>query len=126
MRRHCLVLVLLAPLFAAECDGEEYTFDNQQFVWVRANATVDPEVITVVRGRIKATAELNGQRLYFVGSACEDFTDWPRNFECAVSRITLFLQEGFEYDIVGWSEPADRRTPDRELTVFRQSWTCCD
>jgi hypothetical protein len=40
--------------------------------------------------------------------------DWG----CESSHVTLFLEPGVEYEVVGWSEPDDRRTPDRELTVF--------
>jgi hypothetical protein len=93
---------------------------------VRAHNTTSADAVTVVRGTLLNTAEANGQRLYFIHSACEDFTDWPEQFDCADSRITLYLQPDVQYDIVGWSEARDRRQPDRTLTVLRDSWMCCD
>ncbi len=120
------LLLLALPMFGGMCSGEEYTWDNQQYIWARANTTVAEDSVIVVRGRILDAKELNGQRLVFVESACTSFADWPQNTECLESRITLLLVERIEYDIVGWSEPGDRRTPVRDTTVFQTSWTCCN
>ena len=113
-------------MLAVECNRHEYTYHNQQYVWARCNNTVAEDSTIIVRGRILDTVELNGRRLHFVESACESFADWPDNTECLESRITLSLVEKLEYDIAGWSEPGDRRTPVRDMTVFQTSWTCCD
>ena len=125
MRKFGLLLFAL-PMFGGQCDGQEYTWINQQYVWARANTTVAEDSVVVVRGRVVDTVEMNGQRLMFVESACEDYLDWPANTQCLQSRITLFLQNGVEYDIVGWTEPQDRRAPVRDMTVLRSAWTCCD
>ena len=125
MRKFALLLFVL-PMLAPQCDGQEFTWNNQQYIWVRCNTTASEDSVIVVRGRIVDTAELDGKRLYFVESACEAFSDWPANTECIESRITLYLLENFEYDITGWSEPGDRRTPFRDMTVFQTSWTCCN
>lgn len=121
-----VLLLLVVPMLAVECDRAEYTYHNQQYVWVRSNNTGAEDSVVIVRGRILDTTELGGQRLYFVESACESFADWPDNTECLVSRITLSLVNNVEYDISGWSEPGDRRTPVRDMTVFQTSWTCCN
>lgn len=118
--------LLVIPMLGPRCDGKEYTFYDQQFVWVRANNTDATNAITVVRGSTIYHYTNAGQRLCLVSSACEAYANWPDNFDCTQSRITLYLIEGVEYDVTGWSEPADRRSPDRNLTVFRESWTCCD
>ena len=127
MSKFALLLFVL-PMLGGSCNGQEYTWHNQQYIWVRCNTTVSQDSVVVVRGRITDTVELNGDRLYFVESACEAYSDWPENTECLESRITLRLLENFEYDIVGWSEPQDRRDPsvDRVPTTFREAWTCCD
>jgi len=122
------LLLLIIPMLGGECDGTEYTWENQQYIWARANTTVAEDSIVVVRGRVLETVELDGQRLFFVESACEAYSDWPANTECLESRITLLLEEGIEYDIVGWSEPQDRRSPEdtRFMTMLYETWTCCD
>ena len=120
------LLLFVLPLFGGQCDGDELSWDNQQYIWARANTTVSQDSVVVVRGRVLETVELNGQWLVFVESACEAYSDWPANTECLESRITLLLEEGTEYDIVGWTEPLDRRSPVRDMTVLRSAWTCCD
>lgn len=122
------LLLFVLPMLGSQCDGQEYTWDNQQYIWARANTTVSEDSIVVVRGRVLETVELNEQRLFLVESACESYSDWPQNMECLESRITLLLEEGIEYDIVGWSEPQDRRNPsaDRVMITLREAWTCCD
>ncbi len=125
MGRFSLLLFVL-PMLGGQCDRQEVTWHNQQYMWTRANGTVAEDSVIIVRGRIYDTTVFDGQRLYFVESACESFADWPDANECLDSRITLSLVEGFEYDIVGWSEPGDRRTPVRNTTVFQTSWTCCN
>ncbi|MHA2047737.1 MAG: hypothetical protein ACW99G_23385 [Candidatus Thorarchaeota archaeon] len=72
-------------------------------------------MIGVSRGYVRGTKELDGNQLYFIEADCEV---WMSEYGCAVSSITLYLQENRTYDIVGWSEPDDRRTPYRELTVY--------
>ncbi len=113
-------------MLAGKCNRQEVTWHNQQYMWARANGTVAEDSIVIVRGRISSTGVVDGQRLYFVESACESFADWPDQFECFDSRITLSLVEGFEYDVIGWSEPGDRRTPVRDTNVFQTSWKCCN
>ena len=125
MRKFGLLLFAL-PLLGGQCDGQEFTWHNQQYIWVRCNTTVSEDSVVIVRGRITDTVALSGDRLYFVESACEAYSDWPENTQCLQSRITLFLKNGVEYDIVGWTEPLDRRTPVRDMTVLQSAWTCCD
>ena len=120
------LLLFVLPMLAGNCNRQEVTWHNQQYIWVRANGTVAEDSVVIVRGRISSTTFFGGQRLYFVESACESFADWPDVNECLDSRITLSLVEGLEYDIYGWSEPGDRRTPVRNMTVFQTSWTCCN
>jgi len=119
------LLLFVVPMFGGQCDGQEYTWDNQQYIWARANTIASEDSIVVVRGRVLENIELNGQRLFFVESACTSFSDWPQNTECLESRITLFLSDGIEYDVIGWSEPSDRSVPVRDVTVYRSSWICC-
>ncbi len=122
----CGLVLLLVPMLGGQCDGQEFTWDNQEYIWARANTTVAEDSVIVIRGRVLDTVVLGGQRLVFVESACTSFADWPWNTECLESRITLRLVDRIEYDIVGWSEPGDRRTPVRDTTVFQTSWTCCN
>jgi hypothetical protein len=115
------------PLFGFTCEGrEEYTWVNQQYLWIKCYSSDSESAVTIVRGRILDTTILDGKRLYFVESACEAYSDWPTNTECIESRITLSLMDNFEYDVVGWTEPVDRITPVRDLEYFRDNWTCCD
>ncbi len=125
MSKFALLLFVL-PMFAGQCDRQEVTWHNQQYIHVRANGTASEDSIIIVRGRIYDTTVIDGQRLYFVESACESFADWPETNQCLDSRITLSLVEGREYDIAGWSEPGDRRAPVRDMTVFQTSWICCN
>jgi len=126
VRTNLLLLLVLPMLGVSHCDGDEFTWNNQQYVHVRCHTTASEDSVVIVRGRILDTVVLDGKRLYFVESACEAYSDWPTNTECIESRITLSLVEGSSYDIVGWSEPSDRRTPIRTMTLFREAWTCCD
>ena len=120
------LLLFVLPMLGAECDGEEYTWHNQQYMHIRCRATQSADSVVVVRGRILDTTVIDNDRLVFVESACEAFSDWPTNTECTKSRITIFLHEGLEYDVTSWSEPSDRRTPVRTLTPIHYDWTCCD
>ena len=113
-------------MLGVDCEGQEYTWHNQQYMHVRSRVTFSADSVVVVRGRILSTTVFEGDYMVFVESACEAYSDWPQNTECIKSRITLFLLEGLEYDLSVWSEPPDRRTPVRTVTLIHHDWTCCD
>ena len=121
-----LIPILLLPLLAPTCGGGErvrLTWEGHQFFWVRS-AETDEDSVIVMQGELLDTVVLNGQRLYFVESRC---TDWREDeFRCANSYISLSLVEGVEYDVVGWTEPGDRRMPSRSMDQLHSSWTCCN
>jgi hypothetical protein len=119
------LLPFVLPMLAPACEGEEYDWFDHQYLYLKA-VSQDEDAAVVVRGSLLSAGENDGRRLYFVESACLSFEDWPETMHCLESRITLHLKEGVMYDVVGWSEPVDRRIPQRALTVFYESWVCCD
>ena len=112
-------------MLAVECGYQELDLSNQQFVWIKSYTT-DPDSAVVVRGTLEATVLRDEDNLFFVKSACEGYIAWPETFGCVDSRITLALLPDVTYDIIGWSEPVDRRSPDMTMTVFHEAWICCE
>ena len=119
------LLLFVLPMFAGQCENEHYLFEDQEFVWVRAYTTSD-DPFTLARGTILSSTILDGKSLFFIRSWCDDYPNWPDTNPCLGSRLELILYQGVVYDVVGWSEPEDRRTPEREMTIFRSQWTCCE
>ncbi len=119
-----LLPILLVPLLAPSCGDEHYIYTDQEFVWVRAYTTSE-DPFTLARGTILSSIVIDGASLFFIRSWCDDYPNWPDTNPCLNSRLELILYQDVVYDVVGWSEPPDRATPEREVTVFRTQWTCC-
>jgi len=123
MRKFGLLLFVL-PMFGGQCESETYYFVDQEFMWLRAH-TLDEDAFTLARGSLLSTTIIDDKQLFFIRSWCDDYPNWPDTNPCLGSRLELILYQGVVYDVVGWSEPSDRRTPEREATYFRTNWTCC-
>lgn len=109
------LITLFLPLLAPTCSQQEASWYGYQFVFVRAT---DHEVIAV-DGFIHDAVQQGDDYLYFIESECvTDLIDWS----CPDSVITLMLNENVSYDIYGWTEPSDRRDPNRVMVLLAENW----
>ena len=118
------LITLILPLLAPACEGQNYLYEDQQYLWLRAY-TMQDEPFTLSRGTIMDAVVIDGKQYFLIASWCDDYPNWPNTDPCLTGRLETILMEGVRYDVVGWSEPSDRSFPEREVTVFRSQWTCC-
>ncbi len=91
---------------------------NAELLWVRARTPSDTLLVTI--GYMLESALVSDQWLYFLTSEC---FDWSQEvYSCLESELHVELSWDVEYDLVVWSEAADRIEPDRDMLIVAQRW----
>ncbi len=92
---------------------------NAELLWVRSYDATD--TVELIVGTSMETSQ-QGPELwhYFSSSECEQWA--PEVLGCLVSRLQISMAAEVSYDLVAWTEPANRRQPEREMVTLTEGW----
>ncbi len=92
---------------------------NAELLWVRSYDATD--TVELIAGT-SMEARRVGPELwhYFSSSECEQWD--PEVLGCLVSRLQIGMTTSVPYDLVAWTEAADRRQPEREMVTLAEGW----
>ena len=92
---------------------------NAELLWVRSYDATD--TVELIVGTSMETLQVGPERWhYFSTSECEEWA--PEVLGCLVSRLQIGMTAEVSYDLVAWTEAADRRQPERERVTLAEGW----
>ncbi len=92
---------------------------NAELLWVRSYDAAD--TVELIVGTSMEARQVGPEIWhYFSSSECEQWD--PEVLGCLVSRLQIGMTPEVPYDLVAWTEPANRRQPERQMVELAEGW----